>query len=164
MFIQEILDALLKTERVKEVKKERKTVYKEEPTVHNDVKVVKTEPTPLTAKQLQEQEEAREIMEVSMLDDDLLLDDEEVAISNNKTIENKEPKVTEVKSAVPDSNKTQSNGTKIKAISTKSANIDATIFDELKDIDFNAEMFDEDLGNIDFNTVSFFCAFNLKSR
>lgn len=159
MFIQEILDALLKTERVKEVKKERKTVYKEEPTVHNDVKVVKTEPTPLTAKQLQEQEEAREIMEVSMLDDDLLLDDEEVATSNNKTIENKEPKVTEVKSAVPDSNKTQSNSTKIKAISTKSANIDATIFDELKDIDFNAEMFDEDLGNIDFNTVSFFVHF-----
>ena len=155
LFIQEILDSLLKTERVKEAKK--KIVEKEKPVIHNEVKVIKTEPAPLTAKQLQEQEEAREIMEVSMIDDDFLMDDEVVA---PKKVDNQQLKVTEAKSQVPDSNKTQSNGTKIKSISTKSANIDATIFDELKDIDFNAEMFDEDIGNVDFNTVSNF----LKNR
>ncbi|KAL7018678.1 hypothetical protein ACKWTF_010860 [Chironomus riparius] len=143
----EILDSLLKTERVKEAKKI--IVEKEEPVIHNEVKVIKTEPVPLTAKQLQEQEEAREIMEVSMIDDDFLMDDEVVA---QKKVESQQSKVAEVKAQVLDSSKIQSNGTKIKSISTKSANIDTTIFDELKDIDFNAEMFDEDIGNVDFNT------------
>lgn len=151
LFIQEILDSLLKTERVKEAKK--KIVENEEaPVVYTEVKVIKTEPAPLTAKQLQEQEEAREIMEVSMIDDDLLMDDEVVP---PKVV----PKITEVKSQIPESNKTQSNGTKIKSISTKSANINATIFDELKDIDFSAEMFDEAIGNVDFNTVSILSKF-----
>ena len=152
------MDSLLKTERVKEATK-KKIVEKEDPVINNEVKIIKTDPPALTAKQIQEQEEAREIMEVSMIDDDFLMDDEEVA---QKVDENKS-KVTEVKSTVPDSNKTQTNGTKIKSISTKSANIDATIFDELKDIDFNAEMFDEAIGNVDFSTVSNFILIILKT-
>lgn len=114
---------------------------------------VKQSPSPvkLTAEQLREQEEAREIMEVSMIDDN----DDLIPPSNINVEEKKPEKVVDAKTvSTQNGNKTQS-VTQIRSITAKPSNTESTIFDELKDIDFSAEAFDDNIGNIDFNTVSY---------
>lgn len=108
----------------------------------------------MTAKQRQEEEEAREIMEVSMLDDDddELLSPSEIKSEHEKNVE----KITEMKSATNDNVKTPISTPKIKSITSKTGQMDSTIFDELRDIDFDAEALDDVIGNVDFSTVSIF--------
>jgi hypothetical protein len=93
-------------------------------------------PTPideLPKKDSKKEQEERELLEVSMLDDiddDFVMEPEPV-----KPVET-------VKTAV------------VKTLSTKPVDVESTIFNELQGIDFETELREEAEGKIDWNTVS----------
>lgn len=85
-----------------------------------------------------EEDEAREILEVSMMDFD---DDEEIA-------QVKEIKVVEEKKKIAPSPVAP----KVKPLSAKPTNMDAEIFKELQGIDLEKEFAEDDIGDLNLNT------------
>lgn len=134
--LQDILDNLLKEERKSKIKDNKENLKKltkslivDEP---EDVAPIQFAPSSLKKSSKLEQEE-KELLEVS-----LMADDEEDAERVLETAS-----LAEVKpSPAP------------KEISAKPINVESTIFNELKGIDFETEIREEDEGKIDWNTVS----------
>lgn len=105
----------------------------------------------LTAEQLREEEEAREIMEASMID----IDDDDLLIPTTKVkVEEKvaEKVVTNIQNTKSDTMNTQN----IKSLTTKAVNMEASIFNELRDIEADLKDINmDDFGDFDFSTVRF---------
>lgn len=134
---------MLKEERKSKVKDNKENLKRltnslicDEP---DEISAIELAPSPMIRDLKQEQEE-KELLEVS-----LLADDEDFAMDQLEA-----PVPAPVKSA-PVVVKTSPAP---KTMTAKPMSVESTIFNELKGIDFETEIREEDEGKIDWNTVS----------
>lgn len=125
------MSTLLKEE---EKKKPKVKIDEETTVIENKQEELKVS----NAKLTQKEEEAREIMEVSMIDDD-----EDILLPEEKEKPNeKEPAKVQAKII-----------SKAITLSANSVNMQSTIFNELCDIDLEAEFREDESINVDWNSV-----------
>lgn len=151
---QDILNSLLKEERKQENQSIKsvvtKKIQKEEeiPEQFDEPEPVALAlPPKLTPQQLREQEEAREIMEVSLID----FEDDEI-LPEAKPVEKENISTAKIASTAQQ-NTNNMNNQKVKAISTRTQNgTDSTIFNELQGPDMEVDTSNNETGAVDFNT------------
>jgi hypothetical protein len=142
---QDILEDLLKEERKAKAKPAKKAASSAVSYIEtHEHAVVGPEPSPvlLPKKDFKKEQEERELLDASLMADDDDFTMECLQNAEKENIKKETPVVVTPSPSVP------------KALTSRPMNVESTIFNELQDIDFNAEIRAEEEGKIDWNQVS----------